>query len=134
MSNLFLSIIISLAQASNGAAPATVDASSFSTTRVVATPLSAEVWIDQTNRAIRSGECYEAVKAVTCEIPDLMIQTFNWRTTEQYYRGLIDCRDVDTVYLITDPEHADEILPRGDLFCRDANSVYVSMPALPETE
>jgi hypothetical protein len=60
-----------------------------------------------------------------------MIRTRGWQTSDQHYRGLLECNGGDTIYLTTTPEYEEEILNEGELFCRDANAVYVSMPALP---
>jgi hypothetical protein len=86
------------------------------------------VWLDASNKAVRSGTCYEKVVAATCRIPDVMLLTIGWGTDTQHYRAILDCNQDGNSYMATEIAYESEVLSAGKLFCRDKSVVYVTLP------
>ena len=136
MSALLLSTIISLSHASTGLQPSVAEVPLFTPDLVVEQfdPLKLDTsdWLQYSSNTIRSGECYEKVKAATCKMPDLAIFTINWQKPGQHYRAILECRVADYEYMMTTPDNEESILTVGEKFCEDDRSVYVVFPADPD--
>ena len=136
MSILFLPTLLSVSHANTDLQPKHAEAPLFNPRVVVEQfdplKLNSSDWLQYSSNTIRSGECYEKVKAATCRMPDLAIFTIDWQKPGQHYRAILECRAADQEYMMTTPGNEEHVLKMGKKFCEDDRSIYVVFPADPD--